>query len=67
MLAFEVEIDGKHFVTAGAEDWSVLGLHVSARRGIPDAPGESVRVDDHDFSVGGLSQPDDKCISYHFR
>ena len=67
MLAFEVEIDGKHVVTAGAEDWSGLGLHVSARRGTPDAPAESARVDDQDFSVGGLSQPDDKGISYHFR
>ena len=67
MLAFDVEIDGKHIVTAGADDWSVLGLHVSARRGIPDAPAESARVDDRDFSVGGLSQPDDEGISYHFR
>ena len=56
MLAFEVEIDGEHAFTGGVEDWSVLGLHIAASRGI-----------DIFASLGGLSQRDAQGVSYHFR
>ena len=67
MFALQIEIDGTHYVTAGAEDWSVLGLHVGGRHGDPNASVESARVDDIDLSVGGLSQPNTEGISHHFR
>jgi hypothetical protein len=67
MLAFKVEIDGKKFVIAGFEDWSILALHVNASRGDPKALFESARPDNSHFSVGGLSMPDSDGISYHVR
>ncbi|MEW5788218.1 MAG: hypothetical protein AB1899_10250 [Pseudomonadota bacterium] len=67
MLAFEVEIDGERHIVAGEEDWSILALHVNGMRGDPTAKVESARVDRHEFSVGGLSEPDANGVSYHFR
>lgn len=67
MLAFKVEIDGTEFVLAGFEDWSILALHVNARRGTPEASIESSRTDEARFSVGGLSKPDSSGVSYNVR
>jgi len=67
MLALQVEVDGKSYATAGAEDWALLSLHVTASRGELTAPNESVRADRIDLSVGGLSQPDSEGISQHIR
>jgi hypothetical protein len=67
MLSFKVEIDDKEFVLAGFEDWSILSLHVNARRGNPDSTFESSHTDEARFSVGGLSKPDASGVSYHVR
>ena len=49
-LSLLVEIDGKRFVVAGADDWAVLNVIVTAVRANPKlrAPDDSVEV-----SVGG--------------
>ena len=61
-----VEIDGERVVMAGVEDWSIMALHVNARRGraTPSKPDEP---DELEFSVGGLTEPDGEKIRYHFR
>lgn len=67
MLAFKVEIDGVPVVVAGAEDWVVLGLHVSAAKGDPNAQAEFGREDHIRFSVGGLSERTVEGEAHHFR
>ena len=61
MIAFNVEIDGAPVVCAGVEDWSILGLHISAAR--KEADGRE-RID---FHVGGLTLPDGEQVHHHFR
>jgi hypothetical protein len=67
MLAFKVEIEDTEFVLAGFEDWSILSLHVNARRGTSDVSLNSSRIDEAGISVGGLSEPDSSRFSYHVR
>jgi len=62
MIAFQVEIDGKPTVLAGAEDWSILALHVTARRQM-----ESGKSNELQLSVGGLTEDDRDGVSHHFR
>jgi hypothetical protein len=64
MLAFEVSIDGQAPVVAGVEDWSILFLHVTARRAGNPGTGDKDRVE---ASVGGLSLSDAANVSHHFR
>ena len=65
MLAFLVEIEGHPSFVAGVDDWSVLGLHVSALRGEANNP---QGLEPHiDFSIGGLSRAGSDGVSYHFR
>jgi len=66
MIAMLVEIDGEQVVLAGADDWSILALHVNARRG-GDNPSDRDVPDDLEFSVGGLTVPDAENVRYHFR
>ena len=63
MLAFRVELDGEELAVAGAEDWAVLALHVTASRNEA-----SVEPFAHaDASVGGLTLRDANAQQYHFR
>ena len=55
MIAMLVEIDGQHVVSAGVADWSILPLHVDARRG-RDGPTNPDQPGDLEFSVGGLTE-----------
>lgn len=64
MLAYEIEIDGKKYVTAGVEDWSILSLHVTASRREENSP---VRDGYIECSVGGHTLPNDEDIRHHFR
>lgn len=64
MLALDIEIDGAHIVSAGAEDWSLLSLHVTAGREKPDPQGCDGYIE---YSVGGLTLPDSEGIHHHFR
>jgi len=64
MLAYEIEIDGKKYVTAGMQDWSILSFHISASRA---EEGSQVRDGYIDCSVGGLTVPDGEDIRHHFR
>jgi hypothetical protein len=66
MIAMLVEIDGERVVLAGVEDWSILALHVNARRG-RDAPNKPAESDDLECSVGGLTEPNAEKLRYHFR
>jgi hypothetical protein len=64
MLAFEIYLDGKRWVLAGTEDWSILNFIVTASR----ADESSRRRDDYiRVYVGGLSRPDNENIKYYFR
>src|SRR5258706_265531 len=66
MIAFEIEIDGERYVVAGVEDWSILSMHITAKRAERDnvPTGEPPDVD---ASAGGLTLYDADRISYHFR
>lgn len=64
MLAYEIEIDGKKYVTAGVEDWSILSLHITASRREENSP---VRDGYLECFVGGLTLPDKEDIRHHFR
>jgi len=64
MLAFEIEINGKKYVTAGVDDWSILSLHVTGSR---SEENPLVRDGQIKLSVGGLTIPDHDKISHHFR
>lgn len=59
MLAFEIEIDGKHFCLAGVEDWSILAFHLDASR---HSESDEIRL-----SMGGLTQNDQNGVSHHVR
>jgi hypothetical protein len=67
MIAFQIDIDGDRYVVAGAADWSILALHVTAARGRKDAESQATKADDVRFSVGGLSRADATGIRNHFR
>ncbi|MBK7665802.1 MAG: hypothetical protein IPJ21_20140 [Sterolibacteriaceae bacterium] len=56
-------------MTRAVEDWSILALHVNARRGRdnPAKPDEPDEPDDLEFSVGGLTEPDGDKVRHHFR
>jgi hypothetical protein len=64
MLAYEIEIDGKKYLTAGVEDWSILSLHVTASRAEENS---KVRDGYLECSVGGLTVPDGEGVRHHFR
>lgn len=64
MLAYEIEIDGKRYVTAGVDDWSILSLHITGSRAEQDS---SVQNDYVELSVGGLSTPNEESVRHHFR
>ena len=64
MLAYEIVIDGKKYVTAGVEDWSILSLHVTASRVEENS---KVRDGYLECSVGGLTVPDEADVRHHFR
>lgn len=64
MLAYEIEIDGKKYVTAGVQDWSLLSLHITASRAEENS---KVRDGYLECSVGGLTVPDGEDIRHHFR
>jgi hypothetical protein len=66
MIAMLVEIDGERVVLAGVEDWSILALHVNARRG-RDTPAKPGEPDDFEFTVGGLTEPNAEKVRHHFR
>ena len=67
MLALEVEIDGQRFVIAGADDWGLLSVILTAQRGSPDAPVASARAHSVDIRVGGLTDKDSNGQTYHLR
>lgn len=67
MLALQVEVDDELFTLAGAEDWGLLSMHISANRGDPNAPAESARTDHIELSVGGLAEANSASISEHIR
>ena len=64
MLAFEMEIDGGPPLVAGAEDWSILNVFVTANRHEPEAPVPGGYID---TSISGMSLPDADGIRHHFR
>ncbi len=64
MLAYEIEIDGVKYITAGVEDWSILSLHVTASRA---EEGSKVREGYIECSVGGLTLSNEEDIRHHFR
>jgi hypothetical protein len=64
MLAFEIDIDGKHWVLAGTEDWSLLNFIVTAFRAGENLRGLGGYICVY---VGGLSRSDSEKIQYHFR
>ena len=64
MLAFDIEIDRKKYVTAGVEDWSLLSLPVTASRHEEHSP---VRDGYIECSIGGLTLPDGESTRHHFR
>jgi hypothetical protein len=66
MIAMLVEIDDQRVVLAGVGDWSILALHVNARRG-RDNPANPDDPDDIEFSVGGLTEADNDRVRHHFR
>jgi len=66
MIAMLVEIDGERVVLARVEDWSILPLHINARRGGGNLKSAD-EPDDLEFSVGGLTEPDSENICHHFR
>ncbi len=63
MIAYKIYVNGKHIVTAGQEDWSVLAMHVSSTRRKED-PSSIGYVR---YSVGGLSQKNHEGFREHFR
>lgn len=63
MLAFKVFINGEYKVTAGQEDWAVLGAHVTATRDEDEAASEG-RIR---YSTGGLSLKNEDGFGQHFR
>jgi len=60
VLAFKIELDSEHVALAGFEDWSVLGMHVSAGR-------SRINPEEIELSVGGLSRADTSGVAFHFR
>lgn len=64
MIAFEIEIDGKKYVTASVEDWSLLAFNLTASRAGQNLPNKDGYIE---CSVGGLTTPDEQKISHHFR
>jgi len=62
MIAFQIEVDGRPTVLAGAKDWSILALHVTASRQVGGG-----RSDEVQLSVGGLSEDDQNGVSHHLR
>jgi hypothetical protein len=67
MLALQVEVDSQLFAVAGAEDWGLLSLHVTANRGDPSAPAVSARIDYIDLSVGGMTESNEHGVTEHIR
>jgi hypothetical protein len=65
MLAFEMAVDGKPWIRAGMEDWTVLTCIVSANRA--NGRAGALASDDLRLHVGGLSQRDKDGVSYHTR
>ena len=63
MIAYKIYVNGKHVVTAGQEDWSVLAMHISATRQ-KEEPSSTGYVR---YSVGGLSQQNSEGYCQHFR
>ena len=64
MIAFDVHIDGARAMLAGAEDWSILTVHVTASRKEPGSNG----CDDYiDCAVHGLTIPNAEKVRHHFR
>ena len=64
MLAFEVEIDGKSWLLAGVEDWSLLTLFVTASRKEENSKGRDGYIE---ARAGGLTLPNDEQVRHHFR
>ena len=65
MLAYQIEIDEKKYVTAGVDDWALLSLHITASR--PET-GLSTCNELIECSVGGLAlSVEADPAHYHFR
>lgn len=67
MLALHVEVDGKKFVLAGVQDWSLLALHLVADRRDPGAPAKSARTDSLELAVRGFTQKNSDDEAFHLR
>src|SRR5262245_2948468 len=63
MLAFRVEVDGEELAVAGADDWAVLSLIVSASR----SNASEEPFSHADASVGGLTLRDANAQQHHMR
>jgi hypothetical protein len=63
MIAYKIKVNGKHIVTCGQEDWSILFAHLTARR----ENGEREIEEFLRLSLGGLSEENDQGIYEHFR
>jgi hypothetical protein len=62
MLALKIELDGDEPIIAGVEDWSVLGLNLTATRSEASERFGHLRT-----SVGGLTLPNENAVCHHFR
>lgn len=63
MIALRVHINGKHIVTGGQDDWSVLTTHVTVTRKENEGADEG-RLR---YSTGGMSLPNEDRFCQHFR
>jgi hypothetical protein len=62
MLAFEVYVDGERLACAGADDWSVLSLIVSATRNRYEQAAGEVHL-----HLGGMTESDSEGVNHHLR
>ena len=64
MIALQIDIDGERYVTAGAEDWSLLNAFVDLSRA---GPGEDSSENYMQFRAGGLSKSLEDGVREHLR
>ena len=64
MVALQIDIDGKRYVTAGAEDWSLLNAILDISR---IEPGSKVRDGYMEIAPGVYTLPDAEGIRHHVR